>query len=98
MIPAALLALLALVTCTATSGERVFWREGPVTIEAQLNTARPQPIGRIVYIDAAGFAYRDGIPVDELDRAQLLDLVTELLEYEMALSWPPEPPATRRKR
>lgn len=92
-------ALLALMLVVPANAERQYWREGPITIERQLNAQRPQPVAQIVYIDALGFATRDGVLVTELDRGELLGLVVDLLDYEMALSWPPDgAPAKRRKR
>jgi len=89
------LTLLSALIWPATATP-VYWREGPITIERQLGV-RPQPVAQIVYIDALGadFATRDGVMISELACPDLLMAFKDLLDYEIALSWPPE---KRRKR
>lgn len=65
------------------------WREGPVTIEAQRGQPPDISIPRIVYVDGDGVVWRDGVRIEELDPKELLDLVRDLVAYELRQSWVP---------
>lgn len=86
---------LALAYSAALYGDAIttqpeFWREGPVTIEAQLYPPRAAPTsGVIIYVDAQGVIWHGGQRAENLTREELLEVLADLAAYEVAISSPP---------
>ena len=67
-----------------------YWREGPIVIEAQVNPGPHRASGpaEIIRVDKHGIIWRQGAPIEGLDREDLVDVIQELVAYEVAKSSP----------
>jgi len=83
-----------LVAATATE----HWRLGPIMIEAQDTMKIWQVPGEylIARVKSNGQIMRYGQPIERLDRDELLDLVRDLIGYEVHLSAPGPIPTRKR--
>lgn len=68
-----------------------YWREGPVMIEAQKMPLTFVPGNSVILtIDSDGVIWRGGRKIEDLDREELMEVIFDLVAYEIAQSRPPE--------